>query len=87
MLIEPGRAMETVTVSPKYQVVIPSRVRRLLGVQPGMLQCVSACRHRFLRETDREPAASPALQSRLEHLHRQGTFKDDLPWFLVKAAA
>jgi AbrB family looped-hinge helix DNA binding protein len=27
--------METVTVSPKYQVVIPSRVRRLLGVEPG----------------------------------------------------
>jgi len=27
--------METVTVSPKYQVVIPSRVRKLLGVQPG----------------------------------------------------
>ena len=27
--------METVTVSPKYQVVIPSRVRRLLGVKPG----------------------------------------------------
>jgi AbrB family looped-hinge helix DNA binding protein len=27
--------METVTVSPKYQVVIPSRVRRLLGIEPG----------------------------------------------------
>lgn len=27
--------METVTVSPKYQVVIPSRVRESLGVQPG----------------------------------------------------
>jgi AbrB family looped-hinge helix DNA binding protein len=27
--------METVTVSPKYQVVIPSRVRQLLGVEPG----------------------------------------------------
>jgi len=27
--------METVTVSPKYQVVIPSRIRKLLGVQPG----------------------------------------------------
>jgi len=27
--------METVTVSPKYQVVIPSRVRELLGVVPG----------------------------------------------------
>jgi AbrB family looped-hinge helix DNA binding protein len=27
--------METVTVSPKYQVVIPSRVRERLGVEPG----------------------------------------------------
>jgi AbrB family looped-hinge helix DNA binding protein len=27
--------METVTVSPKYQVVIPSRVRELLGMEPG----------------------------------------------------
>lgn len=27
--------METVTVSPKFQVVIPSRVRNTLGVQPG----------------------------------------------------
>lgn len=27
--------METVTVSPKFQVVIPSRIRELLGVEPG----------------------------------------------------
>ena len=27
--------METVTVSPKYQVVIPSRIRKNLGVEPG----------------------------------------------------
>lgn len=27
--------METVTVSPKYQVVIPSRIRELLRVEPG----------------------------------------------------
>jgi AbrB family looped-hinge helix DNA binding protein len=27
--------METVTISPKYQVVIPSLVRKSLGVQPG----------------------------------------------------
>ena len=27
--------METVTISPKYQVVIPSRVRKALGVEPG----------------------------------------------------
>lgn len=27
--------METVTISPKYQVVIPSRVRESLGVEPG----------------------------------------------------
>ena len=27
--------METVTVSPKYQVVIPKRIRGELGVRPG----------------------------------------------------
>ena len=27
--------METVTVSPKYQVVIPSRIRKQLAVRPG----------------------------------------------------
>lgn len=27
--------METVTVSPKYQVVIPSSIRKRLGVEPG----------------------------------------------------
>lgn len=27
--------METVTVSPKYQIVIPLRVRRLLKLRPG----------------------------------------------------
>jgi AbrB family looped-hinge helix DNA binding protein len=27
--------METVTVSPKYQVVIPSAIRRLIDVRPG----------------------------------------------------
>ncbi len=27
--------METVTVSPKYQVVIPSRIREPLGLKPG----------------------------------------------------
>jgi AbrB family looped-hinge helix DNA binding protein len=27
--------VETVTVSPKYQVVIPRRVRELLGIRPG----------------------------------------------------
>lgn len=27
--------METVTVSPKFQVVIPSRIRKSLDIQPG----------------------------------------------------
>lgn len=27
--------METVTVSPKYQIVIPSRFRKRLGIEPG----------------------------------------------------
>jgi AbrB family looped-hinge helix DNA binding protein len=28
-------ATETVTVSPKYQVVIPKKIRESLGIQPG----------------------------------------------------
>lgn len=27
--------METVTVSPKYQIVIPARIRKSLAIQPG----------------------------------------------------
>jgi AbrB family looped-hinge helix DNA binding protein len=27
--------METATISPKFQVVIPKRVRRALGIRPG----------------------------------------------------
>jgi AbrB family looped-hinge helix DNA binding protein len=27
--------METVTVSPKYQIVIPRRVREAMGIRPG----------------------------------------------------
>jgi AbrB family looped-hinge helix DNA binding protein len=34
-LIDSGGNMETVTVSPKYQFVIPRRVRRRLGAEPG----------------------------------------------------
>ncbi len=30
-----GTIMETVTVSPKYQVVIPKAVRQSLGIRPG----------------------------------------------------
>ena len=30
-----GVCMETVTVSPKFQVVIPRKVRESLGIQPG----------------------------------------------------
>lgn len=32
--------METVTVSPKFQVVIPAAVRRAMGLQPGMHMAV-----------------------------------------------
>jgi len=34
--------MESVTVSPKYQVVIPQKVRRMLGIQPGQKMQVIA---------------------------------------------
>jgi AbrB family looped-hinge helix DNA binding protein len=34
--------MESVTVSPKYQVVIPQAVRQMLGVKPGQKMRVIA---------------------------------------------
>ncbi len=34
--------MDAVTVSPKYQVVIPQKVRRMLGVKPGQKMRVIA---------------------------------------------
>ncbi|MGQ9709380.1 MAG: AbrB/MazE/SpoVT family DNA-binding domain-containing protein [Anaerolineae bacterium] len=39
--------METVTVSPKFQIVIPGRARRLLGVQPGQKVRVILYDHRI----------------------------------------
>jgi AbrB family looped-hinge helix DNA binding protein len=34
--------METVTVSPKYQVVIPQNIRKALGIRPGQkIQVIS----------------------------------------------
>ena len=33
--VDQGDSVETVTISPKYQVVIPSRLRKRLGVKPG----------------------------------------------------
>ena len=39
--------METVTVSSKYRVVIPSRIRRRLGVKPGQKLQVILCDNRI----------------------------------------
>lgn len=39
--------METVTVSPKYQVVIPSAIRKSLGVKPGQKVEVILYDHRI----------------------------------------
>ncbi|MGC8787840.1 MAG: AbrB/MazE/SpoVT family DNA-binding domain-containing protein [Anaerolineae bacterium] len=30
-----GEVVETVKVSPKYQIVIPSKIRERLGIKPG----------------------------------------------------
>lgn len=40
--------METVTVSPKFQVVIPQKVRELLGVQRGQKMTVLAYDNRIV---------------------------------------
>jgi len=39
--------METVTVSPKYQIVIPRRVREALGIKPGQKVQVIAYQNRI----------------------------------------
>ena len=39
--------METVTVSPKFQVVIPLAIREALGIQPGQKVQVLACQNRI----------------------------------------
>lgn len=39
--------METVTLSPKFQVVIPASVRKLLAVMPGQKMQVIVYRHRI----------------------------------------
>ena len=39
--------MTTVTVSPKYQVVIPLDARKALGIQPGQKIAVIAYDHRL----------------------------------------
>ena len=42
-----GGAIETVTASPEYQVVIPSRIRTLLGVKPGQKVKLILCDNRI----------------------------------------
>ena len=39
--------METVTVSPKYQVVIPKRLREAVGIEPGQKLQASAYLNRI----------------------------------------
>jgi AbrB family looped-hinge helix DNA binding protein len=36
------KPMQTVTVSPKFQVVIPRKVREILGIKPGQKMRVMA---------------------------------------------
>jgi len=39
--------METVTISPKFQVVIPQRIREAMGLQPGEKAKVVSFRNRI----------------------------------------
>jgi AbrB family looped-hinge helix DNA binding protein len=40
--------METVTVSPKFQVVLPKAARRILGIQAGQKMVVIAYQNRIV---------------------------------------
>lgn len=48
--------MQTVTVSPKYQVVIPKSIREALGLQPGQKLKVIEYRGRIEMIPDRDIA-------------------------------
>jgi len=39
--------MTTITVSSKYQIVIPKEVRKKLGIKPGTRLCVEESAHGF----------------------------------------
>ena len=39
--------METVTISPKFQVVIPQRIREAMGLRPGVKAKVVSFRNRI----------------------------------------
>lgn len=45
--------METVTVSPKYQVVLPKKARQLLGVKVGQKMVVMAYNNRIVLVPER----------------------------------
>ncbi len=49
--------MNTVTVSPKYQVVIPVAVREALGIRPGQRMQVFPFGDRIEFVPEREPSA------------------------------
>lgn len=64
--------METVTISPKCQVVIPSRLRKRLGVKPRQKVTVMLYDDRIEMIPVRASARSPRLLEGHRHCGRSG---------------
>lgn len=64
--------METATVSPKYQVVFPARVRRALGLGPGQKVHVITYEGRIELIPDQAHQAGAGVPQGKRHLSRAG---------------
>jgi len=60
--------MDVTTVSPKFQVVIPKRVREQFGLSPGQTLQVIALPGRIELVPTQSPRRAPWFSGRQEHL-------------------
>ena len=63
--------METVKVSPKYQVVIPHTIRKALGIKPGEKVHVLGADHRAAQQLGLYPVDKPSPVVRTEKYDRE----------------